>query len=254
MTAVSTRPRLRSHTEHGSETAYGRGCRCDLCRAAHAACARDRRSSPPVQISAMSPEERAALLQRLMQRVRVDETTGCWIWMKRPSGGGYGRIYVGGRYPVAHRVAYELLVGPIPEGLELDHLCHNRDPHCFADKQCVHLRCVNPDHLEPVTPQVNTLRGKTPAARAKARTVCVNGHPLTGDNVYIKTSGHRGCRACQRVASAKWSAENKERRNAVRRAWWAKRPQQPSTPEQRKYKREWERRRRAALREAREES
>lgn len=246
MTAtISTRPRLRSH---GTTTGYHAGCRCGSCRAAHASYARERRRRlGERKIADMQAAEREDLLRRLMQRVRIDESTGCWLWTRRPTPGGYGQISVAGRMPMAHRVAYELLVGPIPEGLELDHVCHNQDPDCFADKQCIHRRCVNPDHLEPVTPRVNTLRGKTPAARAKARTVCVNGHPLTSENVYLTPRGHRKCIACQRIAAAKWEAKNRGRRNAQARARYAKRPRRASTPEERRYRAEWARRRRAQL-------
>lgn len=77
--------------------------------------------------------------------VRLVET-GCWIWLGELNRNGYGRVCVKGKRPVAHRHVYETLVGPIPEGLLLDHLCRVR---------C----CVNPSHLEPVTPKENTLRG-----------------------------------------------------------------------------------------------
>lgn len=84
--------------------------------------------------------------ERLELHVERVTETGCWIWVGRLNRNGYGRICLGGREPMAHRVSYELHVGPIPDGLVLDHLCRVR---------C----CVNPFHLEPVTVQVNTLRG-----------------------------------------------------------------------------------------------
>lgn len=73
---------------------------------------------------------------------------GCWVWVGRKNRNGYGRACWQGKEPVAHRLVYELVVGTIPEGMFLDHLCRNR-------------ACCNPEHLEPVTPQVNTLRGNT---------------------------------------------------------------------------------------------
>jgi hypothetical protein len=97
---------------------------------------------------------------------------------------GYGQIGLGGRgtgLGLAHRVAYELLVGPILEGLHLDHLCRNR-------------KCVNPDHLEPVTPKVNANRGfNIRNIREAAKLYCVNGHARDLDN--IKRSG---CPECAR--------------------------------------------------------
>jgi hypothetical protein len=71
----------------------------------------------------------------------------CWVWVGRLNRNGYGRVALGGREPMAHRASYEAHVGPIPEGLVLDHLCRVR---------C----CINPRHLEPVTVQENTLRGE----------------------------------------------------------------------------------------------
>lgn len=76
----------------------------------------------------------------------IDETTGCWVWQRCLNAYGYGQMRVGGKAWLAHRYYYEQTCGPIPDGLELDHLCRNR-------------ACVNPDHLEPVTRSVNTLRG-----------------------------------------------------------------------------------------------
>lgn len=101
---------------------------------------------------------------------------------------GYGAVKRDGRTELAHRVAFELVVGPIPEGLVLDHTCRNRP-------------CVNPSHLEAVTQRTNLLRGETIAARHAARTVCVNGHPLEGDNVRLEPRGRyvmRRCRTCVR--------------------------------------------------------
>lgn len=101
--------------------------------------------------------------------------------------GPNGYVWVS-RGRLAHRVAYEQARGPIPEGLELDHLCRNR-------------ACVNPDHLEPVTHRENLLRADTFAARHAAQTHCVNGHEFTPDNTYIRTrpEGGRECRACRKA-------------------------------------------------------
>ena len=114
----------------------------------------------------------------------VDRVNGgeCWLWMGRLLR-GYGRY---GGAP-AHRVAYEMEVGPIPHGLELDHLCRNK-------------ACVNPEHLEPVTRAENMRR------RSAALTECTNGHPFTPENTYVTPSGWRSCRACNRAAAAAYRA------------------------------------------------
>lgn len=127
----------------------------------------------------------------------VDEATGCWVWQGGDDHGkGYGRIHRYGRTMPAHRYFYELAKGPIPDGLELDHLCRN-------------VKCVNPDHLEPVTPRENVRRGTTPAARNMVATHCVHGHPLAGANLYIARDGHRQCRACQRRSSRDYRARKR---------------------------------------------
>jgi hypothetical protein len=87
------------------------------------------------------------LEEKLEARIERIPECGCWLWMGRLNRNGYGRLYHEGSEPMAHRTSYERHVGPIPEGLVLDHLCRVR---------C----CVNPYHLEPVTVQVNTLRGE----------------------------------------------------------------------------------------------
>jgi hypothetical protein len=83
----------------------------------------------------------------------------------------------------AHRVAFEWLVGPVPKGLVLDHLCRNRG-------------CVNPSHLEPVTQQVNTLRGAGPAARNANKAHCKWGHEFTPENTGVDKRGKRWCKTC----------------------------------------------------------
>jgi HNH endonuclease len=113
----------------------------------------------------------------------------CWQWLGVPHRGGYGRHSPGpGVMMYAHRYSYVLLVGPVPDGLQLDHLCRNR-------------MCVRPDHLEPVTAKENVARGEAPTAIHGRKTSCDAGHPLTGDNLHvytIRSSGTVGrrCRAC----------------------------------------------------------
>lgn len=123
----------------------------------------------------------------------------CWIWTAALSY-GYGQFWLDGRTQLAHRVAYEWLVGPIPDGLEPDHLCRVR-------------RCVNSGHLEPVTRRENILRGVGPAttiARHRARTHCPQGHPYSGANLYVHPkNGNRDCRACRRAASRRYRTKRR---------------------------------------------
>lgn len=137
---------------------------------------------------------------RFMRRIKK-LANGCWEWTGSINpANGYGRIQHGGkRNPIrslAHRFAYELLVGPIPEGLTLDHLCHTVDQSCPGGIECPHRRCVNPAHLEPVTSLENSMRGKTPGAINAAKTHCKWGHEFTPENTghYL---GHRICRKCR---------------------------------------------------------
>jgi hypothetical protein len=109
----------------------------------------------------------------------------CWMWtagISTDTGYGLFSDERRSRKISAHRFSYETHKGPIPEGLELDHLCRVR-------------RCVNPDHLEAVTHQINVLRGESPSAHQAKRTSCVNGHPFTPENTY-HIKGHRICKPC----------------------------------------------------------
>lgn len=135
----------------------------------------------------MTPEERFW--------AKVEKTATCWLWKGARTSHGYGTFVVDGRrrskkYGMAHRVAYELVVGPIPAGLTIDHLC--RVP-----------ACVNPKHLEPVSMSVNVLRGDAPTKNAAlnlAKTHCPQGHPYSGANLYVYPDGRRGCRKCRNAS------------------------------------------------------
>lgn len=132
------------------------------------------------------------LRERFDAKWCFDPTTGCWVWTASKHPLGYGHLMIGSRTDRtkrpgrAHRISYELYKGPIPEGLELDHLCRNTS-------------CVNPDHLEPVTHEENMRRGLlTEICRVRAaRTHCVNGHSFEIHG-FIRADGVRGCRECRR--------------------------------------------------------
>lgn len=119
---------------------------------------------------------------------KVDASGDCWLWTRWCSDRGYGYYSIAGEGNHApHRYAYEALVGPVPTGLELDHLCRNP-------------RCCNPDHLEPVTHAENLRRSPiAPATRNARKTTCVNGHPFDTLNTYVTPTGARRYRACARA-------------------------------------------------------
>lgn len=130
-----------------------------------------------------------AQLERFESKYVPDPNSGCWLWFGACSTAGYAQIKLE-HNQYAYRASYEHYVGPIPTGLHMDHLC--RVP-------C----CVNPRHVEPVTCGENTRRGRSAEALkqwALAITHCPQGHPYTGDNLYIDPKGRRGCRACRYVA------------------------------------------------------
>jgi hypothetical protein len=131
---------------------------------------------------------------------RVDKTDSCWLWTGALHSAGYGVVRINaclgsqGDLVYAHRYAYELLRGRIPDGLFLDHLCRVRN-------------CCNPDHLEPVTHQVNLSRGL-----GAKKSHCSRGHEMTGDNVYIRPdTGGRQCLTCKHEYWDEWYGKNKEK-------------------------------------------
>ena len=166
-------------------------------------------------VGPLSDEERRRLFEiepvdrrlpvRFWAKVFVWQHAGvqgeCWTWGGSRDPEGYGQSNRRSQVVKAHRRAWEALVGPIPDGLHLDHLCRNR-------------ACVRPAHLEPVTCRENVLRGIGPAARNARKTHCASGHPLSGSNLRIKSCGARECVECRRA----WNRERNRRNRARKRA------------------------------------
>ena len=129
---------------------------------------------------------------------KVAKSESCWLWTGAPNvHGGYGRVRAGTTTKYAHRVVYEMLVGPIPAGLTLDHLCRNP-------------RCVNPLHLEPVSMRDNILRGEGLAAKNARMERCIRGHAL------VRMARQRGCVECRRV----WARNRWRERMAIPKERW----------------------------------
>jgi HNH endonuclease len=116
----------------------------------------------------------------------------CWIWTGATNDDGYGVVGIEGKIKYVHRVSFEAIVGPVPEELELDHLCKIRV-------------CYNPNHLEPVTHLENVRRGES---FNRNKIVCKNGHEFTIENTVNRVTGGRYCRQCNRDRYQKWSNKN----------------------------------------------
>ncbi len=129
---------------------------------------------------------------------KVDKTETCWLWTASKNPLGYGWFGVGKKVRLAHRVVYEFVVGPIPDGLELDHLC--RTPSC-----------VRPDHLEAVSHTINMQRGHK--RQRNQKTHCSGGHEFTENNSGVNSKGYRICYICRLTSERKHNAKLKEMRH-----------------------------------------
>ena len=124
----------------------------------------------------------------------------CWEWTASHNQRGYGQFASGSRKDdtrqlvLAHRHAYLSLIGPIPEGLEPDHLCRNH-------------ACTNPLHVELISHRLNVLRGVSPSAQAAQKTHCPQGHPYSGANLCIRVDGRRQCRSCRRERDRRYRSK-----------------------------------------------
>lgn len=140
--------------------------------------------------------------ERIVSKIHVVPCGGCWQWEGATIQQGYGHVQWDGKPRRAHRLLYELMVGVIPDGLEIDHLCRNR-------------ACVNPTHMEPVTHAENLRRAGAHRNLdsyndpRRAMTHCHRGHEFTPENTRVKSGGSRDCRACARLHRAKWRAKQR---------------------------------------------
>lgn len=157
--------------------------------------------------------------ERFWSKVKLEDEAfpenGCMLWMALLRPNGYPNFAVNGLPESAHRWIYKRLRGPIPEGMELDHLCRIR-------------HCVNPDHLQPVTRKENVRRGNVMVRK----THCIRGHLYTEENTMWRAHGVRACRECNRIRNKKYNAEhryykgdqNKSYRSDIKPANWLTKP------------------------------
>lgn len=139
---------------------------------------------------------------------------GCWHWTGYLAPTGYGLTKIKGVGVNTHRFSYLAFVGTIPDGMQLDHVCHTEAierGECLGGDGCLHRRCANPSHLKPVTPRDNVLTSLSWAAEHAKRTTCVNGHELKGDVLYVRPSGGRACYQCHRELDRRQRREKAER-------------------------------------------
>lgn len=127
---------------------------------------------------------------------KVSKTDSCWNWTATITKSGYGHFRLNGKLVSAHRLAYELEFGKIPEGMVIDHLCRNR-------------ACVNPNHLEPVTSKINSLRGIN---HNSVKTHCPAGHEYDQQNTRITPKGKRVCRSCHKMSEGRRRIEVSNRK------------------------------------------
>lgn len=137
--------------------------------------------------------------QQVLQSVSIGRPGQCWPWQRGKTTAGYGSVYHEGKHGYAHRLMFEWFRGPIPKGMFIDHKCRNR-------------KCCNPAHLRIATPRQNVLENNVgPVAANVLKTHCLRGHPFSGENLYVRASGGRECRACRSTAMKSWWAENGHR-------------------------------------------
>lgn len=149
-------------------------------------------------------------IKRFEKKYDIDDN-GCWIWNAGHKAGGYGCFYDGNKDISAHQFSFVYFKGPVPKGLEIDHLCEVKN-------------CVNPNHLEAVTHAVNVQRGqsaKINSARSRSKTHCPHGHEYTEQNTYLtrhhKTGSYnRSCKKCREVCVKKFQSAKRGNRSKAK--------------------------------------
>jgi hypothetical protein len=146
------------------------------------------------------------LFDRFFEKVEITET--CWLWTGAKLKTGYGCISFETKLYRAHRLIYELLIAPVLDGFDVDHVCHNTDVSCMGGPSCPHRLCVNPYHLAAVSHAENVARGRAGWRNAE-KTHCPQGHEYTEDNIYMVNDGKsRKCKRCAKESGAV-SAKNR---------------------------------------------
>lgn len=144
------------------------------------------------------------LQERFWKKVVKGGPDDCWLWTAAKTSNGYGLFTnADSRLVVAHRWLYEQLYGPLPPLSVVHHRCHNR-------------ACVNPAHLETLTNRANVLEGSGPSAANVLKTHCPQGHPYSGDNLYVSPRGQRICRQCRRDSDLRRRDPNRKPPNYER--------------------------------------
>ena len=151
-------------------------------------------------------------IDRFLDLVDRRGRSECWPWLGGKSS-GYGMFAPEPRGLMgAHRYAYMIFIGMVPEGMDLDHQCHSAAVvvgDCQGGESCPHRSCVNPWHLEPVTRKVNSQRGYRLSAVNDP--TCANGHEWTDANRYVAPNGQVNCRDCNKVAKRRWYDKRRKR-------------------------------------------
>jgi hypothetical protein len=137
---------------------------------------------------------------RFWSKVWPCPNTGCWHWGGTIHHTGYGSYWYGYRSVLPHRYIYEVIHGPLPPVMKVDHICRNKS-------------CVNPAHLDAVTQRENIIRGMAPASVNAAKTHCIHGHPFAGDNLIVRCYGSHPRRCCLECTREIGRRSSKKRRD-----------------------------------------
>lgn len=139
---------------------------------------------------------------RFESKYKIDSKTGCWNWVAGLQEGGYGQ-FSSKETGLAHRYSYILYTGPIPKGTQIDHLCFNR-------------KCVNPNHMEAVSPRLNVLRSNNIASKNFYKTKCWRGHDFSVDNTYRAPTGNRHCKSCRKINKTTYRQKLRSQGKAIK--------------------------------------